>query len=57
MDLTVACVPTGMNTGVSITQCAVCKRPRRARVFESFVMSSNFILYAGAVYDRASFRE
>src|SRR6266404_3090562 len=30
--LTVACVPTGMNTGVSITPCGVVKRPQRAPV-------------------------
>src|SRR5215213_2426899 len=27
---TAPCVPTGMNTGVSMTPCAVCKIPRRA---------------------------
>src|SRR6202163_5044136 len=31
-DLTAACVPTGMNTGVSISPCAVCKIPARAPV-------------------------
>src|SRR6185437_3305004 len=30
--LTVACVPTGMKTGVSIVPCAVCSRPARAPV-------------------------
>src|ERR1700681_487279 len=30
--LTVACVPTGINTGVSISPCAVCKIPARAPV-------------------------
>jgi hypothetical protein len=29
--LTVACVPTGMNTGVSTTPCAVSSKPARAR--------------------------
>ncbi len=28
--LTLACVPTGMNTGVSIGPCAVCSTPARA---------------------------
>src|SRR5215831_11918504 len=32
-----------MKIGVSITPCAVCNRPRRARVFGSLVSSSNFI--------------
>ncbi len=30
--LTVACVPTGMNTGVSTSPCAVCNIPARAPV-------------------------
>ena len=30
--LTVACVPTGMNTGVSIVPCGVCNNPARARI-------------------------
>ena len=30
--LTVACVPTGMNTGVSMVPCAVCSTPARAPV-------------------------
>ena len=29
-DLTLACVPTGMKTGVSIGPCAVCSTPARA---------------------------
>src|SRR5690349_4041561 len=32
-----------MNMGVSTTPCAVCNRPRRARVAGSLVRSSNFI--------------
>jgi len=28
----VACVPTGMKTGVSMSPCAVCKIPARAPV-------------------------
>src|SRR5579871_389719 len=32
-----------MKIGVSTTPWAVCSRPRRARVFGSFVMSSNFM--------------
>ena len=35
--LTVACVPTGMKTGVSTTPCAVVSRPRRAREVVSVV--------------------
>jgi hypothetical protein len=30
--LTVACVPTGMNTGVSMVPCGVCSSPALARV-------------------------
>src|SRR4051812_13686503 len=33
--LTVACVPTGMNMGVSTGPCGVCKRPRRAAPSEA----------------------
>jgi hypothetical protein len=28
----VACVPTGMKTGVSMVPCGVCSKPARARV-------------------------
>src|SRR5688572_25007062 len=38
---TLACVPTGIKTGVSIVPCAVCNRPNRARLAESFLISSN----------------
>src|SRR5208282_1882353 len=39
--LTLACVPTGMNTGVATTPCAVERQPRRALVCESVLSSSN----------------
>src|ERR1039457_715762 len=39
--LTLACVPTGMNTGVSTTPCAVVNRPSRALVCASVLSSSN----------------
>src|ERR1019366_8726931 len=38
---TLACVPTGMNTGVSMTPCAVVSFPRRALVCESVLRSLN----------------
>src|ERR1700693_427386 len=38
---TLPCVPTGINTGVSITPCAVFMRPRRAFDFRSCPRSSN----------------
>ena len=37
--LTVPCVPTGMKQGVSTTPCGVVRRPRRALVLVSFLMS------------------
>src|ERR1035438_1387203 len=39
-DLTAACVPTGMNTGVSISPCAVCRMPARAPVVGQVAWSS-----------------
>src|SRR5476649_2807903 len=39
--LTLACVPTGMNTGVSMTPRVVVNFPRRALVDESVLRSSN----------------
>src|SRR5690606_15517594 len=39
--LTEPCVPTDMNTGVSITPRVVVRRPSRARDSESFLSSSN----------------
>src|ERR1043166_1536885 len=39
--LTEPWVPTGMNTGVSITPCAVVSWPRRAFVFLSVAFNSN----------------
>src|SRR5271156_904376 len=39
--LTLACVPTGMKTGVSTTPCAVVNFPKRAFVCESVLRSSN----------------
>src|ERR1041384_4528160 len=39
--LTLPCVPTGMNTGVSIRPCPVVSRPRRALVEASDLRSSN----------------
>ena len=41
MVFTVACVPTGMNMGVSITPWGVCSLPRRAPVCASMCKSSN----------------
>ena len=41
MVLTVACVPTGMKMGVSITPWGVCSRPRRAPVWAQTCSSSN----------------
>ena len=38
---TVACVPTGIYTGVSISPCGVCKIPARAPVSGSVFISSN----------------
>ncbi len=38
---TLACVPTGMNTGVSITPRVVVNRPRRAREDGSVFNNSN----------------
>src|SRR5580658_4295159 len=38
---TLACVPTGMNTGVSTMPCAVRSFPRRALVCESDLSRSN----------------
>src|SRR5205823_913529 len=39
--LTVACVPTGMNAGVSTTPCGVVKRPSRASLVLSRATTSN----------------
>ena len=39
--MTVACVPTGMYTGVSMTPWGVCRRPRRAPVCLQMCKSSN----------------
>src|SRR5271165_5972937 len=39
--LTLACVPTGMNTGVSTTPWGVVSLPRRALVCKSVLRSSN----------------
>src|SRR5215510_9514598 len=38
--LTVACVPTGINTGVSIGPCGVVRRPRRAPAASVFDTSN-----------------
>src|SRR5260221_7583851 len=42
--LTLACVPTGMNTGVSMTPCAVVSFPRRALVGASVFSSLNILI-------------
>src|SRR5574341_803320 len=39
--LTVACVPMGINMGVSKLPCGVCSRPRRAWLWASVWRSSN----------------
>src|ERR1700680_4704201 len=43
--LTVACVPTGMNTGVSISPCGVVSRPRRAPDGSVFAVSKEKFIF------------
>src|SRR5579872_6489265 len=52
--LTVACVPTGMNTGVSISPCPVCSTPARAPVTGHSAWMSN--VTCGTLYCRAGSR-